>query len=80
MRRAGQRTSIWCAAETVAKFKKAFDDAGVKIVFEAYPGAVHSFTVKDAEKKGLDGIKYNKEADEKSWETMKATFKEAFGK
>jgi dienelactone hydrolase len=67
-------------AETVAKFKKAFEDAGVKIVFEAYPGAVHSFTVKGAEKKGLDGIAYNKEADEKSWETMKATFKDAFGK
>ncbi len=67
-------------SETVQKFKKAFEDAGVKINFEAYPGAVHSFTVKDAEKKGLDGIAYNKDADEKSWETMKATFKEAFGK
>jgi dienelactone hydrolase len=67
-------------ADTIKKFKSAFEEAGVKITFEAYPGAVHSFTVKDAEKKGLQGIAYNKDADEKSWATMQATFKEVFGK
>ena len=67
-------------ADAVAKFKKAFDDAGVKYTFEAYPGAVHSFTVKDSEKKMLTGMAYNQAADEKSWATMQAAFKEVFGK
>lgn len=67
-------------ADTIAKFKKALDDAGTKYDFEAYPGAVHSFTVKDVEKKGVDGLKYNESADTKSWGQMKALFAEVFGR
>lgn len=68
------------SAEAIQKFKAPFDAAKVPYVFESYPGAVHSFTVKDSEKKGMQGIAYNKAADEKSWETMRVTFKDVFGK
>ncbi|HEY2784816.1 MAG TPA: dienelactone hydrolase family protein [Fimbriiglobus sp.] len=67
-------------ADVVKKFRDAFDRAGVKYTFVAYPGAVHSFTVKGAENKGLKGIAYNKNADEKSWALMRETFEEVFGK
>ena len=59
-------------AATIEKFRKALDDAGTKYQFESYPGAVHSFTVKDVEKKGVQGLKYQEAADKKSWEQMKA--------
>ena len=49
-------------------------DNGVNVTFEAYPGAVHSFTVPTADKVGVEGLAYNKAADEKSWAAMKALF------
>lgn len=67
-------------AATIEKFKSTLKDAGTKLQFESYPGAVHSFTVKDIEKKGVDGLKYNEAADTKSWEQMKALFAEVFAK
>lgn len=66
-------------AATIEKFRKALDDAGTKYQFESYPGAVHSFTVKGVEKKGVDGLKYQEAADQKSWEQMKALFADVFG-
>jgi dienelactone hydrolase len=65
---------------TIEKFKSAFDTAKVPYTFESYPGAVHSFTVKEADKVGNPGMKYNEAADQKSWAAMKATLKEAFAK
>jgi dienelactone hydrolase len=66
--------------ETIKEFKGALDNGKVDYKFEAYPGAVHSFTVEGAEKKGLKGIAYNKAADEKSWASMQSLFKEVFAK
>ncbi|QEL13171.1 dienelactone hydrolase family protein [Limnoglobus roseus] len=66
--------------EAVAGFKKAFDDAKVHYEFESYPGAVHSFTVKGAEDRGIKGMAYNEEADKKSWASMQKVLKEAFAK
>ncbi len=66
--------------DAVAAFKKALDDAGVKYEFVAYPGAVHSFTVPTADEVGIEGIKYNKDADEKSWQAMKDLFQRTLGK
>ena len=62
--------------EEVAAFKKEMGDAGVDMRFESYPGAVHSFTVKEANNPPY--MAYNEEADKKSWETMKAFFAEVF--
>jgi dienelactone hydrolase len=71
-------------ADAVKAFKTAFDQNGGKYTFKSYEGARHSFTVPEADeaskKFNLDGMKYNKEADEKSWAEMQALFKEKLGK
>lgn len=69
--------------ETIKEFKESLDKNGGKYKFENYPGALHSFTVPDATEAGKKfgvPMAYNKEADEKSWEAMKALFKETLGK
>lgn len=67
-------------ADAVAAFKKPLDEAGIKYEFIAYPGAVHSFTVPTADEVGIPGIKYNKDADEKSWQAMQELFQKKLGK
>src|SRR5262249_13753196 len=66
--------------ESIDKFKGALDKAGVKYHFESYPGAVHSFTVKEADKHEIKGMAYNETADKKSWQTMLDLFKETLGR
>jgi dienelactone hydrolase len=66
--------------KSVAAFKEALDKAGVKYKFESFPGVVHSFTVPNADKVGMKGMKYDKAADEKSWKEMLALFKETLGR
>lgn len=65
---------------SIKSFKESLDKGGAKYEFVNYPGAVHSFTVPEADSHGIDGMKYNKEADEKSWDAMKKLFKEKLGK
>ncbi len=43
-----------------------------------YGGAVHSFTQPMAGNDNSKGAAYNKKADERSWEAMKAFFAEIF--
>jgi dienelactone hydrolase len=62
--------------KAIKDFKAALDEAKVKYDFESYPGAVHSFTVKEADAKGLKGMAYNEAADKKSWQQMTELFKE----
>lgn len=62
----------------VAEFRKALKDNGVKFEFVSYPGVVHSFTAKDADKVGNPGMKYDATADKESWAAMKKLFDEAF--
>lgn len=52
--------------------------ATAKFEFVPYPGAVHSFTVPSPDG-GTDGAKYNKEADAKSWDALKAFLKRTVG-
>jgi dienelactone hydrolase len=66
--------------DSIDKFKAALDKAGVKYHFESYPGAVHSFTVKEADKHEIKGMAYNEAADKKSWQMMLDLFKETLGK
>jgi dienelactone hydrolase len=66
--------------KTIADFKAALDAGGVKYEFVNFPGAVHSFTVMDADKANNPGMKYNKEADTKSWHMMMDLFKQTLGK
>ncbi len=67
-------------AESIAGFKKALGDAKVSLDFQEYKGAVHSFTVPGADKHKIPGMAFNKEADDKSWASMKALFADAFKK
>ena len=64
--------------KAIADFKKALEDAKVSLDFQSYEGAVHSFTVPDADKHKNPGMSYNKAADEKSWASMKKLFEETF--
>jgi dienelactone hydrolase len=61
--------------ETIEKFKAALDTAKVNYDFKSYPGAVHSFTVRDADKAGVKGLAYNAAADQQSWESMQNLFR-----
>jgi dienelactone hydrolase len=65
---------------TIKAFRAALDKAGAKYEFVSYPGVRHSFTVADAAKHGIDGLKYDKAADEDSWKRMQALFAEKLGK
>lgn len=65
--------------DAVGAFKKPLEEAEVKYEVIQYPGAVHSFTVPTADKVGIPGIAYNKDADEKSWQAMKGLFEETLG-
>ena len=67
-------------AQAIADFKKAMTDAKVSLDFQEYKGCVHSFTVPGADKHKIDGMKYDKEADEKSWASMKKLFEETLKK
>ncbi|MBA4187706.1 MAG: dienelactone hydrolase family protein [Planctomycetaceae bacterium] len=66
--------------KAITAFKEGLDGAKVKYTFEAFPGVVHSFTVPEADKANIKGMKYDKAADEKSWKEMLALFKETLGK
>ncbi len=64
--------------ESVKKFKVPLDAAKIPYTFIAYPGAVHSFTVKAAGDDPKNGSTYNAEADRKSWEEMVRLFGDVF--
>jgi dienelactone hydrolase len=66
--------------EAVEAFKKTMADAKVDLDFHEYKGVVHSFTVKGADDRKIEGMKYDKEADEKSWAATKKLFEETFGR
>jgi dienelactone hydrolase len=65
--------------KAIQAFRGALDKAGVKYEFMSFPGARHRFTVPDADKHGLDGLRYDKAADEGSWKKMLALFKDVLG-
>jgi dienelactone hydrolase len=66
--------------ESIQKTKDAYDAAKVNYRFVAYPGAVHSYTVPDADARMLAGMRYNADADRQSWADMTKLFVETFGK
>lgn len=61
---------------TIKAFRGALDKADKPYKFVSYAGCVHSFTVPDADKRGIEGMKYDKHADEDSWKQMKELFAE----
>lgn len=67
-------------AAAIKSFREALDKGAAKYEFISYPGAKHSFTVPEADSHGVDGLKYNKEADEKSWADLLKLLKAKLGK
>lgn len=68
-------------AEEIAAFKKEMDSAKIDYKFINYPNALHSFTNPEATAIGEKykmKVAYNKEADVKSWNDMKAFLTEVF--
>lgn len=68
----------YVTAETIQKLKAALEAGQVDYKFIAYPGAVHSFTVKEAGDDPKTGAAYNAQADKKSWEEMLKLFGDIF--
>ena len=66
--------------DEVAAFKEEMKNAGADMTFYAYPGAVHSFTEKEAGNDPSKGAAYNEAADTESWARSLAFLKEAFQK
>jgi len=60
-------------------FKAEMKAAKADLRFISYPGAVHSFTKKEAGTDPSKGQAYNASADHGSWEAMKEFFGEIFG-
>ena len=61
---------------SITAFNTALDAAKVPHEFHAYPGVVHSFTARDADRVGNPGMKYDARADAESWKSMTALFAE----
>jgi dienelactone hydrolase len=66
--------------ETAVKFRAALEEAKVDYAMVYYGGAVHSFTVRGIEQRGVPGLAYNAEADRRSWEAMRLLFGGVFGR
>ena len=64
--------------DTILKMRGVYDNAGVDYQMIYFGGAVHSFTVPDADPKKLAGIRYDPAADRRSWAAMRALFNEVF--
>lgn len=63
----------------VSAFENEMRSAGVDWQLVTYGGAVHSFTNPDSGNDKTKGAAYNRMADKRSFEAMKAFFQEAFG-
>jgi dienelactone hydrolase len=61
--------------EAVAAFEKEMTAAGATYRVIVYPGAKHSFTNPDADKRGMAALAYNADADKKSWSELLKFFK-----
>lgn len=66
--------------EARAAFEKMLTEAKVDWQVTLYGGVVHSFTNKDADKAGRpEFLRYDANADRRSWSQMAALLKEVFG-
>jgi dienelactone hydrolase len=64
--------------ERIAAFKQALDAANADWQMMTYGGARHGFTNPGADDYGIDGVKYDEKADERSWALMQSFLDEVF--
>jgi dienelactone hydrolase len=62
----------------IQKFRETLEKAKADWHMVIYGGARHSFTNPSADRYGIQGIRYQEQADRRSWEHMKVFFKELF--
>ncbi len=62
----------------IQNYVSAMEKSGLDWQMIIYGGARHSFTNPDADKVGMDALKYSQSADERSWADMKKFFDEVF--
>jgi dienelactone hydrolase len=67
-------------AKDVAAFEEEMRAGSVDWQLVKYAKAVHSFTDKAAGNDNSKGAAYNAEADHRSWEAMRAFFRETLGR
>ncbi len=65
-------------AERIAAFKQGLDAAGADWQMVSYGGAQHGFTNPGADAYGIDGVKYDEKADNRSWALMQLFLDEVF--
>lgn len=65
-------------ASQLEQFGKEMAKADAAATIVHYPGAQHAFTNPDADKHHLENIKYDADADKRSWEQMRLFFAEIF--
>ena len=64
--------------ERIVAFKQGLDAAGADWQMVIYGGARHGFTNPGADAYGIDGVKYDEKADERSWALMQSFLDEVF--
>jgi len=64
--------------DSMTAYIKAMNTAPIDWQLIAYGGARHSFTNPDADKRGMDALKYDPSADRRSWQHMVSFFDELF--
>ncbi len=65
--------------ELVADFQAKLEAAGADWEMDSYGGVRHSFTNPQAGKFGIENLRYDPQADARSWQRMQAFFREIFG-
>ena len=72
---------VFIAPESIDTFKETYAAVGAELEYISYPGAVHSFTSKEADANGEKfnlPLAYNAEADAASWEKLQEFLKSVF--
>lgn len=64
--------------ERIQEFQTTLDAGGADWQMIVYAGARHSFTNPAADQRGIEGLKYDKKADMRSWAHMRLFFAEIF--
>lgn len=66
--------------QTINSFIDAFaKKTDIRMIWIDYPNAVHSFTNPGADAHGIDGVAYDKNADELSWQDMLHILRQTIG-
>lgn len=67
-------------ADVRTLFEAQMNEAGVDWRIILYGGVLHAFTVPGATDYGMPGLRYDRDADERSWRAMLDLFGESIGK